>query len=464
MIDLSRLKKDIGDCPVAVFGLGISGMASTAALIKSGFDVLVWDDNAEQRQAAEDLGARACDLMSAMPADTAFLVLAPGVPLTHPEPHDVVKKAHELNVEILSDIELLHRAHPDVTTIGITGTNGKSTTTALIGHILKEARKTLDVGGNLGLPALAFNDLNTDGFYVLELSSYQLDLCPTFKPDISILLNITPDHLERHGGIDGYATAKSRIFGSDSIAICSVDDPHSKSVFLNAPSSEKISISLHAQSADIYIKNDTLFDQDIQIDLSDLATLKGAHNHQNIMAAYAACRAAGLSANVIQNALGNFPGLDHRQKLVRTIDGITFINDSKATNDEAAVKALSSFDHIYWIAGGRAKGTEYPECIKYFDRINHAYLIGEGAEDLMRVCTKHNVPYTHSKILHAAVFKAYEDALQDIKSGKIDRATVLLSPACASWDQFKNFEQRGQVFVECVEYLPHKLPNAKDDG
>ncbi len=459
MIDLNDIKKHYDGRPAAVFGLGVSGMSSTVALLESGFDVLVWDDREDQREKAKDYGAKIHDLTSDMPKDTAFLVLAPGVPLTHPAPHPVVKKAQSLGIEILSDIELLHRAKPDTKTIGITGTNGKSTTTALIGHILKQAGKTVEVGGNLGLPALAFNDVGDDGIYVIELSSYQLDLCPTFKPDISILLNITPDHLDRHGGIDGYAKAKSRIFGNGNTAICSIDDQYCKNILADAASAKKISISLTDIGAEIFVKDNILFDGDQKVELQSIPNLKGAHNHQNIMAAYAACRAAGLSVQEIEDGLHSFPGLEHRQKAVRTIDGITFVNDSKATNDEATAKALSSFHNIYWIAGGQAKGPKYPESAKYFDRIRHAYLIGEGADDLATECEKYNVANTHSKILHAAVFKAYEDALADIKQNKTDKAVVLLSPACASWDQFNNFEQRGQVFIECVNYLPNKLPN-----
>lgn len=457
MLDLSRLKNNIGNKPVAVFGLGVSGMASCVALIRSGFRVLVWDDQEAQRETAAEYGAEICNMVTDMPEDTAFLVLAPGVPLTHPEPHDVVKKAKALGIEILSDIELLHRAAPDVKTIGITGTNGKSTTTALIGHIIIEAGIKTEVGGNLGLPALAFENLGEDGIYVIELSSYQLDLCPTFCPDISILLNITPDHLDRHGDIHGYAKAKSRIFGKNSIAICSIDDTYCRQVLKDAPSETKIPISLDNNEADIFMKDGIMHNGDISIDFNDVQNLKGQHNHQNMMAAYAACRAAGLNMEQIKAGIHSFPGLDHRQKTVRQIQGITFVNDSKATNDEAAAKALSSFDNIYWIAGGRAKGRDYPECSKYFDRIRHAYLIGEGAEDLALVCDKNNIANTHSKILHAAVFAAYEDALDDIKNGRVDHAVVLLSPACASWDQFKNFEQRGLVFVECVDYLPKKL-------
>ncbi len=444
MIDLSTLCGQSQYKTAAVFGLGVSGMASVVALVKGGFNVLVWDDNEAQRIKAQEYGAEICDMVNNFPVNTDFLVLSPGVPLTHPEPHAVVKAAQVAGVEILCDIELLHRAMPHIKKIGITGTNGKSTTTALIGHILKEAGSDVDVGGNLGIPALAFNMLGDDGIYVIEMSSYQLDLCPTFTPDISILLNITPDHLDRHGGIDGYATAKARIFGDNSVMICSTDDTYSRHIFENTSAAEKIALS---------IKED-----DTPIDLSNAPALRGEHNKQNALAAYYACRAAGLSDQDIQKGINSFPGLDHRQKLVRQLKGIDFVNDSKATNDEAAAKALSSFNNIYWIAGGRAKGKDYPECAQYFDRIQKAYLIGEGAADLDTTLSEHDVPTSVCKILHAAVFHAYEDARADIDSGKVDHAVILLSPACASWDQFNNFEQRGLVFVECVNYLPQRLP------
>tara|TARA_B100000686_G_scaffold319609_1_gene370504 strand:- start:1924 stop:3321 length:1398 start_codon:yes stop_codon:yes gene_type:complete len=465
VIDLSVLKSKYGQRPAVVYGLGVSGLASVVALTRSGFHVIAWDDNAQAREAAAQYGAELVDVAQDFPLNAAFLLLSPGIPLTHPEPHDVVKAAQKNKVEILCDIELLHRATPNIKKIGITGTNGKSTTTALIGHILQESGRSVDIGGNLGIPALALNVLDDNGIYVLEMSSYQLDLCPTFQPDIGVLLNITPDHLDRHGGIEGYAKAKSHIFGKNTIAICAVDDDHCRQIAKTNPATQTITFSTDDRSADIYPNADNLHTPEGDVTLDNYPNLRGEHNLQNIMAAFIACREAGLMTSEIQSGLATFPGLEHRQKRVRHLNGIDFINDSKATNDEAASKALSAYpNNIYWIAGGQAKGSDYPKCRSYFDRIRHAYLIGEGATDLKANLDAKGVASTHSKILHAAVFKAYEDARADLDAGKIDHATILLSPACASWDQFANFEQRGQVFAECVEYLPKRLPTGKEAG
>ena len=429
MIDLSHLKSDK---PVGVFGLGVSGMASLKALREADFTVYAWDDNSGRQDEAKAMGAKVQGLSEDMPEDLDFLVLAPGVPLTHPEPHDVVKKAKLHNIEILSDIELLFRARPKATYIGITGTNGKSTTTALIGHILKSAGQRVQVGGNIGIPALSLDPLEQGEIYVLELSSYQLDLCPTFVPDIAVLLNITEDHLDRHGGMKGYAASKAQIFGDHSYNIISTDDEYCRDIAKKLP-----------------LQNTQIFTSDQQIDLTltDLPALKGAHNIQNAMAAYYACKKTGLDDSQIEDGLRSFSGLKHRQNIVRDIDGITYINDSKATNDEAAAKALSSFDYpIHWIVGGQSKGDKYPACLPYFDRIETAYVIGEDTAALETYLSRHNVEYEICKTLETAVQKAYVSANPP--------ATVLLSPAAASWDQYKNFEERGDHFETLVQDLP----------
>jgi UDP-N-acetylmuramoylalanine--D-glutamate ligase len=459
MIDLSLLKPDFGARPVAVFGLGLSGMATVKACLSAGFTVHVWDDDPEKRDTAAALGAVAVNLIDDMQPDSACLVLAPGVPLTHPAPHPVVNKARSLDVEILSDIELLGRATPDIKKIGITGTNGKSTTTALIGHILNEDGYENAIGGNLGPPALGLEMQSNDGVYVLEISSFQLDLCPDFTPDIAVLLNITPDHLDRHGDLDGYIACKKRILRGSGSAIISIDDELCRTIAQNLDNREVITIA-NDQKADIFTKNKILHHKDITIDLSHLPALKGTHNQQTAMAAYAACRQLGLSVDAITHGLQSFPGLPHRQHIVREVNGITFINDSKATNDEAASKALGTYQNIYWIAGGKAKGASYPECEKYIDRICHAFLIGEAAKDMADWLTHQTVPHMDCQIMHNAIYEAYEKASHDINAGLIEHAVVLLSPACSSFDQFINFEQRGQVFVECADHLPAYLPPA----
>lgn len=442
MINLSFIRNELSGDSIAVFGLGISGLASVEACVKSGIKTLAWDDNETQRDKAKALGADIYDMSQGFPDGVNTLILAPGVPLTHPKPHPVVLAAQKQGIEILSDIELLARATPDVLKIGITGTNGKSTTTALIGHLLKEAGKTVAIGGNLGMAALSLPHLDKNGIYVLELSSYQLDLCPRFKPDVSILLNITPDHLGRHGGMEGYVQAKSKIFGDHTKAFISLDDEYCLNIFENISCKAKTSFSVQGD-ADLCITGKLPFNID------SFNALKGSHNYQNILAAYGACKDVGLTDTDIENGLNTFPGLEHRQQTVRQIKRIAFVNDSKATNDEATAKALSSFENIFWIVGGFEKSKTYPACQAFLNRVHTAYVIGENTNNICAYLEQNQTPYIQCHTLDTAVTRAYEDA------SKIPaQTTVLLSPAAASFDQFQSFEKRGDHFISCVKNLP----------
>lgn len=455
MINLAPIKHMLQGKPVAVVGLGRSGLSVFEACKAAGIDTVLWDDNADMRQAAIDKGATIEDLSEADFSRFALLCLAPGIPLTHPKPHWSVGRAKKAGIEVIGDVELFHRAKPEAKTIAITGTNGKSTTTALTGHILKTAGVKSAVGGNIGEAVLGLPDLPNGSVYVLELSSYQLDLLGSFSPDIAALLNIAPDHLDRHGGMDGYIAAKERIFRNGGIGVIGVDDTSSADMFARLKKTgvrkmTPVSV-LRPLASGIFVSAEgELFEGSRPIvDLNTCAALRGQHNWQNAAVAYTLCRAAGVSTGAIVEGLKTFPGLAHRQKIAATINGIAYINDSKATNDDAASKALGTYSPIYWIAGGKPKDGGYAACEKHLNRVHHAFLIGEAAESMSRWLDKFKVRHTLCQTLDNAVAAAHKMAQKEQK----DHAVVLLSPACASFDQFKSFEQRGDAFTALVQKL-----------
>lgn len=447
--------------PVAVMGLGRSGLATARALMRSEADVWAWDDDPERRAAAEAKDVPLVDLYRCDWREPVALVLSPGIPHEHPAPHPVAKLARDHGCEITCDVELLGRAMPDASYVGVTGTNGKSTTTALIGHVLQLAGYEVEVGGNLGRPALEFAALPAGGLYVLEMSSYQLERTASITFDIAVLLNLSRDHLERHGGLEGYLAAKRSIFRRQTSwrsAIVGVDDELSAGICRELrEAGEQVVVPVSAESAveeGVYVDDGVLVD-DLDgegvraLDLGEVASLPGRHNWQNAAAAYAACRRIGVPAPAVAASLRSFPGLPHRQEPVAVIDGVAYVNDSKATNADAAAKALACYDRIYWIAGGRAKEGGIDSLAAYFDRVAHAFLIGEAAESF-RTALEGHVPVTVSGDLETAVAQAREQALADGHGG----AVVLLSPACASFDQFADFEARGDAFRAAVEALP----------
>ncbi|MEQ9489263.1 MAG: UDP-N-acetylmuramoyl-L-alanine--D-glutamate ligase [Alphaproteobacteria bacterium] len=441
---------------VAVVGLGKSGCSAAAALAAGGADVWAWDDLESGRLDAESKNIPVRDAFSDAGANPAALVLSPGVPFRFPEPHRSVTEAQKKNIPVLGDVELLYRAQPDARYIGITGTNGKSTTTALIGHILQTAGRTAEVGGNLGTPPLDLAPLDETGTYVLELSSYQLDLVSTTRFDITVLLNISPDHLDRHGGIDGYVAAKARIFdrqGAGQTAVIGIDDARAAALADAIEPSVSVIRIATTKDADVCVRDGNLVDcmagQDAEVlRLADAGALPGLHNAQNMAAAYAVCRTAGLAPDEIVSAIKTFPGLPHRLQTVGSVAGIRFVNDSKATNAEAAGKALSSFPSIYWVAGGREKQGGYDDVIALFDHVRAAFLIGEASENMMRVFES-RIPCHSCGTLDVAVRKAFTLAKGELAQGN-EQPVVLLSPACASFDQFPNFEVRGEAFVKTV--------------
>jgi UDP-N-acetylmuramoylalanine--D-glutamate ligase len=427
---------------VGVFGLGKAGEAAVAALKAGGATVWTGDDKMP-------------DSIKSWPWDKLkALILSPGVPLTHPAPHTVVKLANKHRVPIIGDIELLFRACSDARIVAITGTNGKSTTTTLIGHILKSCGMICEVGGNLGTPALALAPLGKDGTYVLELSSYQLDLVKTTRFTIAVWLNISPDHIDRHGSLEGYVRAKERLFArqqAGDTAIVSIDDEHSNRIADMLKYVKKqtvVDISVQKKTEGIYVEKGILHDGKHRFDLNPIVTLIGTHNWQNAASAYAAAKACGLAPDAIYAAMKNFAGLRHRLQLVATIGGVRFINDSKATNADATSNALAPYEHIYWIAGGKPKEGGIASLAKYFPKIAHAFLIGE-AENQFAETLKGHASYTLCGTLKSAVEKAAAMAFSEKKKN----AVVLLSPACASFDQFKNFEERGDMFCDLIEEL-----------
>jgi UDP-N-acetylmuramoylalanine--D-glutamate ligase len=444
----------------AVLGLGSSGMAACRALIAAGKTVWAWDDAAAIREKADAAGIPLVDLGRADPAAADVLVLSPGIPHTWPRPHPVAERARAAGCPIVGDCELLARAVPDAIFVGITGTNGKSTTTALIGHILRVAGRSCAVGANLGRPALDLEPLDPRGAYVLEMSSYQLELTPSLVFNVSILLNISADHLDRHGGMDGYIAAKRAIFrgqGPAATAVVGADDVECRRIgrtLARAGGPRTIPISgVEALAGGVFgcdgiLYDDTRGGRERVLDLADAAALPGPHNAQNAAAAYAAALALGVAPAVVRDAIVSFPGLDHRQQRVAEIDGVLYVNDSKATNADAAARALACYPTIYWIAGGRPKEGGLAALYPHLPRVRHAFLIGEAearfAEEL-----EGRVAFSRVGTLDRAVTAATVAARTERLAG----AVVLLSPACASFDQFSNFEARGAAFRSLVEAL-----------
>jgi UDP-N-acetylmuramoylalanine--D-glutamate ligase len=419
----------------AVVGLGKNGLPAAHALRAMGADVIAWDDKPEAREAASDLDLR--DPLAGK-FDFDALVLSPGIPHRLPKPHPVAQRAIEAGVPILSDTELLFRAVRAAGSrarfAGITGTNGKSTTTALLAHILQRAGLSVAAGANLGPAALSLPLLPHDGVYVLEMSSYMLERLASLRFNAAAMLNLSADHIDRHGDMLGYATAKRAIFDRQQqgdLAVIGVDDAGSRDMaaWLESGPAAVVRVS-GAESP-----------------LASGPALPGAHNAQNAAAATAMARFFGVSDAVIAAALVSFPGLPHRQQRIVTIDGVTFVNDSKATNADAAERALVCYDRLVWIAGGMAKEGGIEPLAPLFRRIAHALLIGRDADQFAATLSRHNVPYELVGTLEAAVPAAFAAAKVTASS------VVLLSPACASWDQFTGYDQRGDRFAELARAL-----------
>lgn len=451
---------------VAVFGLARSGVASVKSLVEGGARVFAWDDKEENRAAAKKEGAIIQPFAEWPWTRIKALMLSPGVPLTHPVPHDVVVAAKNAGVEIIGDMELFAREirgdrfQPGrAPVIAVTGTNGKSTTTALIGHILSECGFAPEVGGNIGKSVLDLAAPDAKTVYVLEVSSYQIDLAPGLTPDVSVLTNITPDHIDRHGSLEGYAAVKARLLAQTDKTgkICiGVDGALTAAIFTRFSSgggAETVPVSVgKVLGRGIFVLDGALYDAQGQraaqvMNMSIAPYLPGKHNWQNAALAYAAVKPFVKDTRAIAAAIASFPGLAHRIEDVGRVGKVRFVNDSKATNAEAAERALVCFQDIFWIAGGRPKEGGIESLKPHFERVRKAYLIGEAAGDFAK--TLGDTPYEISGALENAV----ASALADARVSGIAAPVVLLSPACASFDQFVDFEQRGDAFRALVQGL-----------
>ena len=446
---------------VAVLGLARTGAAAMRALHAAGANVIAWDDDEGRRDEHAGAGVQLTNLNQCHFDNVDVLVLSPGVPFTHPEPHTAVKNAQAAGVSVISDVELFVTSNPVAKVVGITGTNGKSTTTALLGYLLEVAGRPVEVGGNIGRPVLDFIPLPDDGTYVVELSSYQIDLAPSLVCDVAVLNNISRDHLDRHGDMAGYVAIKRSIFRGQygtNAAVIGVDDDHSRATYewLREQGHANLIPIAVGQSLDhgICVIDGVLHDRISKtgdtVALHGIATLRGSHNWQNVAATYAAARCLGLTRDQIAEALPRFPGLAHRAESIAEIGGVEYVNDSKATNAEAAARSLATFDDIYWIAGGRAKEGGYAALEPHLNHIRHAYLIGEAAQDLAEALAG-KVKTTRSDTLDSAVAAATQAA-----RSADGCPVVLFSPACASFDQFSNFAARGDAFRALVVGL---VPN-----
>jgi len=453
---------------VAVFGLGGSGLATSKALQVGGARVIAWDDNPESVARAGAEGIETLDLHQADWTGIDALLLAPGVPLTHPRPHWSVELAKNAGAEIIGDVELFARERraraPQAPFIAITGTNGKSTTTALTAHVLAAAGRDVQMGGNIGRAVMTLEPPAPGRHYVVECSSYQIDLAPTLDPTAGVLLNLTPDHLDRHGTMENYAAIKERLVAGSGKAIVGVDDEVCRAIAarLEAAGRDVVRISVTCRLEDgFFAEGRALFHArqgrtERLASLEGIGSLRGRHNAQNALAAVAACLTCGLSREEIQNGLRSFPGLAHRMEEVGRMGNVLFVNDSKATNADAAAPALSSFERIYWIVGGLPKHGGIESLRQFFPRIAKAYLVGEAAPAFAATIGE-GTDYEISGTIESAVEHAARDAAAD----SAREVVVLLSPACASFDQFRNFEVRGEAFRQAVLSLAGVTPIGK---
>ncbi len=449
---------------VAVFGLGSSGLATCEALGAGGAQPIAYDDDPAKVAAAASRGIATADLRQIDWTRIAAFALSPGVPLTHPAPHWSVALARDAGVEIVGDIELFCRERrartPGAPFVAVTGTNGKSTTTALIAHVLTAGGLPAQRGGNIGVAILSLDAPAPDRAHVIECSSYQIDLAPSLDPSVGILLNVSPDHLDRHGTIERYAAIKARLVEgvpANGAAIVGVDDEWSEQIAdrLERAGRRVTRVSVLRPLANgFYAEADRIFEAKpgrkprTLTQIGGIGSLRGLHNAQNAACATAAALALGLAPKAIQRGLRSFPGLAHRMEQVGRKGRVLFVNDSKATNADAAARALASFSDIFWIAGGRAKTGGIAALAEYFPRIRKAYLIGEAAQEFAATLDG-RIAYERAGTLDRAVALAARDAEQS----RFADPVVLLSPACASFDQFPNFEIRGTAFRELVREL-----------
>ena len=440
---------------VALFGLGGSGLVTALSLQAGGASVVACDDSPDSMARAQAQGISTGDLRDADWSGFSALILAPGVPLTHPVPHWTVGRAKAAGIEIVGDIELFcrerRRIAPGSPFVAITGTNRKSTTTALVAHVLAQAGWDVQMGGNIGTAILSLEPPSASRVHVIEMSSFQIDLTPSLDPSIGVLLNITPDHLDRHGSMENYAAIKERLIAGAALAVIGIDDAPSHAI------AERCSgplIRVHVGEVPsafdgLSAREAAVFRAGSRIaDLTEIGSLRGAHNWQNAAFAAACGEALGIDGAALQAGLRSFPGLPHRMEEVGRKGRVLFVNDSKATNADSSEKALSAFHDVHWILGGKAKEGGIAPLSPLFDRVAHAYLIG-ASSDAFAETLEGQVPYTRCSTLDIATKTAAEAAL----ASDAPEPVVLLSPACASYDQFRSFEDRGDQFRALVRGL-----------
>ena len=457
---------DVKNKAIAVFGLGVSGLATCEALVASGAHVFTWDENPKARAKTANTDYRAEHPKQWPWKELAATVVSPGVPLTHPKPHPIVRKSQIEQIPVIGDAELFARAvnalaereRPRI--VAVTGTNGKSTTTALIGHILRDAGEEVHVGGNIGEAVLSLPAPEARAIYVLELSSFQLDLTFSLRANAAVFLNLSPDHLDRHGSTANYLAVKKRIFFNQTakdLAVVGVDDEYGEAVCTEQIARELAQvIPVSARGAlgrGAYALDGKLFynfegKTVLAGDIADARGLRGSHNHQNVAAALAVCAQFGVSPALVVQSAKRFGALPHRMEEIARIGKTLFINDSKATNAAAAARALGAFENIYWIAGGRAKEGGVASLRSAMDRVARVYLIGESAEALEEQL-RGAAPCALCGDLETALGRAAADAAASDAAAPV----VLFSPACASYDQFANFEERGEAFRRLVGEL-----------
>lgn len=434
---------------VGVLGLGKSGKSTIDFLSANNIKYIAWDDGDKSE-------ANLLDINDPAWLTIDYLLISPGIPTNYPQPHPLVVKLKQHSVPIISDIELLYRNNPNAAFVGITGTNGKSTTTALIGHILETNKIKNCVGGNIGIGALSLEPLKKEEVYVIETSSYQLELLESTHFNVSILLNITPDHLDRYASMKDYIRAKENIFrhqGDKDFAIVSIDNQHTKEIYQKLLKDNNISNIIPISTLSTTSSGVSLIDNILTCNIKEHTTIKlpefpylqGKHNAENIAASFAACFALGLDPSHIIDAIASFPGLKHRLQFVASSKGLKFFNDSKGTNAESTEKALSSFpNNIYWILGGLAKEGGIKTLTPYFSRIKKAFLVGDAEEEFAKEL-EGKVDYIKCGHLAKAFHLATEAAISD---NSTEEKIILLSPACASLDQWKSFEERGNAFCK----------------
>jgi UDP-N-acetylmuramoylalanine--D-glutamate ligase len=438
----------------AVLGLARSGLATLLSLVASGAEVTAWDVD-EAKRAVAPAGVTLADPMAIELAGFDGIVVSPGVPLnTHP----IAARAREAGVPVIGDIELFAQARaslPPHKVVAITGTNGKSTTTALIHHILETAGVPTTMGGNIGLPILGQEPLPAGGVYVLELSSFQIDLTHSLAADIAVLTNITPDHLDRYEGFDGYAASKARLFAmqeTGQVAVIATDDERTRGLAEHLADIAMPPLALDGLlGAPMGLPPILVGPMVIGVSATDVTdqaawpSLQGPHNAQNVAVARATCRILGVSAEAIEQGLRTYPGLPHRMQRVAEIDGVLYVNDSKATNATSTAPALGAYPRIHWILGGRRKTDDLDACKPFYGHVVAAYTVGESAELFEKILLESGIYARNVGTLNAAVKAAHQVA----RAGE----TVLLSPACASYDQFRDYEARGDAFRAAVAML-----------